>query len=191
MKIDDIDLSLLLKNCGERLTIDDIHLIDTCARMTACKKFLEIGSAGGCSTVVLGNIAVEKNSRLYCIDPKLEGRWHKNTEAYHSHITWIEAYSPWIDVPANIAIPIDFILIDGLHKTRWMLVDYHYFFPYVTLGGIIVFHDWNQALPSTDGWEVKRALEIIMETDADKLELVMEAPGKSNRGSIAFRKVGN
>ena len=59
------------------------------------------------------------------------------------------------------------------------------------VGGIIVFHDWNQALPGSDGEQIKRAIEIIMETDSEKLELIMEAKGGRDRGSIAFRKLSD
>jgi predicted O-methyltransferase YrrM len=203
----DINVEQLLKSCGERLTKEDVALLDTCARMVARPgmTLMEIGSAGGCSSVILARIAQEHSGKLICVDPQPEARWYNNIQPYENNIILIKGYSPWIDsytlqAEEILAIHadsyefgyryvIDFLLIDGNHKTRWVLVDYHYWFPYVREDSIIVFHDWNEARPGTDGYEVKRAIEIILETDADKLEMVMEAPGKANRGSIAFRKV--
>jgi len=184
-----MDYNLLMKNCGARLTQGDIDLLNETARSIKPKVLVEIGSAGGCSSVILAQIAKEFDGRLYSVDPSPEGRWLPNTEPYRQYIMLIKAYSPWVTIDS--AFPIDFLLIDGNHKLRWVLVDYHYWFRFVKVGGIIVFHDWNQALPGSDGEQIKRAIEIIMETDSEKLELIMEAKGGRDRGSIAFRKLSD
>lgn len=182
----------LLKACGGRLTTGDINLLANCARSYTsrpCKTLVEIGSAGGCSTVILARVAQDTGGTLYCIEPQPEGRWYPNIEPYKDSIVHIKGWSPWID-PKLINLPIDFLFIDGNHKTKWVITDYQYWSAFVRVGGIIAFHDWNEARPGTDGFQVKRALDIIMETDADMLEMVMEAPGKADRGSIAFGKLG-
>jgi len=182
-----MDYNLLMKNCGARLTRGDIDLLDQTARSLKPKVLVEIGSAGGCSSVILAQVAKDYGGHLFCIDPKPEGRWWSNIEPYSDQITLIQAYSPWLML--DPVMTIDFLFIDGDHRTRWILVDYHYWSKFVRIGGIIVFHDWNQALPGSDGEQVRRAINLILETDKDKLEIIMQAKGANDRGSIAFRKL--
>jgi hypothetical protein len=93
--------------------------------------------------------------------------------------------SPWPSHALLLAIEsgIDYLLIDGDHRTKWVITDYHYWQRYVRKGGYIAFHDWTGA--GGVEAEIKRAVGIIMETD--KLEEIVRVRGP-NRGLIVFRK---
>lgn len=181
------DIAEMLQRCGARLTVDDVALLRQTANEIVAKNIVEIGSAGGCSTMVLGEIARDHGGHLYCIDPGPEGRWYSNVEwkDLALWVTLIKKKSPWID-PSEVAIPIDYLFIDGDHRTRWVLMDYHYWFPSVRVGGRITFHDWNSG---PDGAQVKEAVNLILETDSEALKLVAEAASSSTRGSICFEKM--
>lgn len=181
-----LDEAVMLKRCGERLTKDDVALLRKTSRDIQARVLLEIGSAGGCSTLVLGETAREFGGRLYCIDPAPEGRWFGNIEwrDLKDYVFLVEEYSPWIS-PSRVMTPIDYLFIDGDHRTRWVLMDYHYWFRYVRVGGRIAFHDWNDG---PDGAQVREAIDMILETDSDALKLVGEAKAARTRGSIVFEK---
>jgi len=181
------DMAEMLQRCGTRLTTEDVALLWTTASEIEAKNIVEIGSAGGCSTMVLGEIARHYGGHLYCIDPGPEGRWYSNIEWKNltSWVTLIKEKSPWVD-PSKVSTPIDYLFIDGDHRVRWVLMDYHYWFPFVRVGGRITFHDWNDG---PDGAQIKEAVDQILDTDSEALKLVAEAKSSSNRGSISFEKM--
>jgi len=177
------DIEEMLQRCGARLTVDDVALLKTTAGEIKARSIVEIGSAGGCSTMVLGEIVRDHGGRLYCIDPSPEGRWYSNIK--WKDLTLIKEKSPWVDV-SQVSTPIDYLFIDGDHRTRWVLMDYHYWFPFVRVGGRIAFHDWNDG---QDGVQVREAVDLILDTDSEALKLVAEAKSFSTRGSVSFEKV--
>lgn len=176
-----MDYKDINKRSEDRLHVKDVELLHKTA--INAKKLVEIGVLFGGGSLVLGEIAKKNNGHLYCIDPVKTKQWHKNMTDYKlgRHVTFIKGSSPWVEP----IIDIDYLFIDGDHRTRWCLVDYHYWEPFVQEGGLIAFHDWNGE-KGVDQW-IRRAIDLILETD--NLELV----GKnetSDRGTIVFRKLG-
>lgn len=160
-------------------------LYDTASAIHA-RNILEIGSMYGTSSIVLGTVAKEQGGHLQCIDPWARGRWYENIAemGLRDYVTMIHAFSPWIDM-SKINLPIDYLSIDGEHLTRWCLVDYHYWSAYVRPGGQIAFHDFSDRHKA--GFHVKRAVDIILEDDADNLREVTRNED-SRWGIIVFEK---
>jgi hypothetical protein len=193
----------ILGSCGGRLSINDARILYNTAMEIDAQTIVEIGSMDGCSSMVFGYVCMQTGGHLYCLEPNPKTRWKANMErlGLADCATTIMKSSPWVN-PTDIAPiaregmrvgltgavlmpPIDYLLIDGDHRTRWTLADYHYWEPYVRTGGVIAFHDWTGA-KGVGAW-VQRAVEIILEDDQDGLEEVARDES-SNRGIIVFRK---
>lgn len=170
-----------------RMTQSDLDLLDKTARQIGAKTLVEIGSMDGCSSMCLGMVARDNGGKHFCIEPSPKARWKVNIEemGLADHVTHILGSSPWINM-LHIPAPIDYLLIDGNHKTRWAIVDYHFFFPFIKVGGMIAFHDYN-AMKGVGNW-VRRAIDIILEDDGGKIEKVCHNDTR-DRGIIIFRKV--
>jgi len=177
---------IIMRGC-RRMTQSDLDLLDKTARQIGAKSLVEIGSMDGCSSMCLGMVARDTGGKLTCIEPSPKARWQVNIDemGLAENVKTIRQYSPWVDVE-HFDLPIDYLLIDGNHRTRWAIVDYHFFFPFVRIGGMIAFHDYN-AMKGVGNW-VRRALDIILEDDADKIKEVCHNDTK-DRGIIIFRKV--
>jgi len=163
---------------------NDLELLYSTASEISPKSILEIGARNGCSSSLLGIVAKEKSGHLYSIEPSPQQLWKKNIDrlGLGEYVTQIVGASPWIQVE-RVGQPIDFFLIDGDHRTRWCLADYHYWSVYVRRGGRIAFHDWCGA--NGIAAQVRQAVEIILKTDA--LTEVGRAEGK-DKGLIVFEK---
>lgn len=170
-----------------RMTQSDLDLLDKTARQIGAKTLVEIGSMDGCSSMLLGMVARDNGGKLTCIEPSPKARWQVNIDemGLADNVKTIRQYSPWVDVE-HFDLPIDYLLIDGNHRTRWAIVDYHFFFPFIRLGGMIAFHDYN-GRKGVAAW-VRRAIDIILEDDSEKIEEVCHNDTK-DRGIIIFRKV--
>lgn len=175
----------ILNSCGGRLSIDDARILYDNAMAIEAKSILEIGCMDGCSSMVFGEVVKQTGGHLYCIEPFPKGRWAANMERLGllPYATQIQGRSPWI-IPEIIRQPIDFLFIDGDHRTRWTIVDYHYWEPFVRPGGLTAFHDWTGA-KGVGAW-VQRAVGIILEDDLELEEVARSE--SSNRGVILFRK---
>lgn len=170
---------------NRRMTMNDCQLLDKTAREIGARNLLEIGSMDGCSSMILGLVAKDAGGHLYCIEPNPKGRWHQNITELDltGSVTLVKGFSPWIDT-AQIGTPVDYLFIDGDHRTRWCLMDYHFWEPMVRTGGRIAFHDWTGG-KGVGAW-VQRAVGIILE-DAKLIEIARdEGP---DRGIIIFEKV--
>ena len=162
----------------------DCEVLARTATPYAGGRLVEIGACFGTSTMLLGTLAREAGGRLYTIEPRVRPEWHRNIAdaGIERTVTLIEGYSPWVDLPVS---GIDYLFIDGEHQTRWALVDYHYWFPWVRLGGAIAFHD----ITGPPGPKVRRALDIILESDADKLTEIDRTPADQRHGGVVvYRK---
>lgn len=187
----------VLRHCGGRITIHDANLLNSSARSIEARNILEIGSMDGCSTMILGNIVRDNQGRLQCIEPAPKQKWRANIErlALQKYVTMHFGGSPWVNheiikehcVPPvqDPQRPLDYLYIDGDHRTRWAIVDYHYYMPFVRIGGLIGFHDWSDNKDA--GRWVREAVEIIMRDDRDLLQLHGET--KNARGYIVYEKV--
>ena len=184
----------ILNSCGGRLSINDARILYHTALEIDAQTIVEIGSMDGCSSMVFGYVCIQTGGHLYCIEPNPKGKWKANMQrlGLYNYATSIMKSSPWID-PTKTGFspgetPIDYLLIDGDHRTRWTIADYHYWEPYVRTGGVIAFHDWTGA-KGVGAW-VQRAVEIILEDDEDGLEEIARDES-SNRGIIVFRKTAD
>jgi predicted O-methyltransferase YrrM len=179
----------ILNSCGGRLSINDARILYNTAIEIDAQTIVEIGSMDGCSSMVFGYVCKQTGGHLYCLEPNPKTRWKANMDllGLSDYATTIMKSSPWID-PKTIPQPIDYLLIDGDHRTRWTIADYHYWEPYVRQGGAIAFHDWTGA-KGVGAW-VQRAVGIILEDDKDGLEEIARDES-SNRGIIVFRKTAD
>ncbi len=179
-----IDYEGILKSCGGRLSIYDARILYSTALEIEAKNIVEIGSMDGCSSMVFGHVCQQTGGHLWCLEPNPKTRWKGNMDrlGLADYATTLMKASPWVS-PTDIPTPIDYLLIDGDHRTRWTLVDYHYWEPYVRPGGLIAFHDWTGA-NGVGAW-VQKAVGIILETD-ELVEVTRNA--SSDRGIIVFRK---
>jgi len=168
---------------NRRMTIPDMQLLEKTALEINPKVILEIGSNDGVSSIVLGLVAKQCQGKLFCVEPMPKGRWKTNMQKYgiEDRVTLIWKASPWVDL-ALIPKPIDYLFIDGYHKFRWVLVDYHYWSPFVRPGGRIAFHDWDRNPDSITG--IRRTIEIAQETDT--LIEVAKIGKAENGGTIVF-----
>lgn len=197
----------ILNSCGGRLSIDDARILYNTALDIDAQTILEIGSMDGCSSMVFGEVCKLTSGHLYCLEPNPKTKWKANMGrlGLSDYATSIMKASPWVDpklIPQRDPIqytidsagnkievpPIDYLLIDGDHRTAWTIVDYRFWEPYVRQGGVIAFHDWTGA-KGAGAW-VQRAVGIILEDDADGLEEIARSES-SNRGIIVFRKTAD
>jgi len=191
----------VLRHCGGRLTTHDADLLYRSAADVQPQNILEIGCMDGCSTMVLGSLLkqLDKGGRLQCIEPAPKQKWRWNVERLGLQ-KWVHMHfgmSPWVSYEkileacvqpiADKNKPIDYLFIDGDHRTRWAIVDYHYYMPFVRIGGRIGFHDWWDQ-KDAGNW-VREAVDIIMRDDATLLKMVEETRNK--RGYIVFEKIAD
>lgn len=178
------DFGDVLGRLGGMLSRADADLLYETARELQPRTIVEIGAFTGSSSAVLGTVAQECDGHLYSIEPVPKDRWRATLRdlGLDAFATLIACHSPWIDI-GQIPLPIDYILIDGNHKTKFCITDFQFWQRYVREGGRIAFHDWCGA--NKVGAQVQRAVEIILETD--NLVEVGRAEA-TNRGLIVFEK---
>jgi len=176
----------ILNSCGGRLSIEDARILYKTALDIDAQVILEIGSMDGCSSMIFGGVCKSTGGHLYCLEPNPKGKWKDNMRrlGLSDYATSIMKASPWIN-PTLIPQPIDYLLIDGDHRTAWTITDYRYWEPYIRNGGAIAFHDWTGA--NDVGASIQRAVEIILEDDADGLREIARHESNS-RGIIVFQK---
>jgi len=192
-------LNRVVDDSKRRITIPDLELLQRCCDLCRAKTIVEIGSADGGSSIVLGLKAQERQGHLTCIEPKPKGCMKNNMARYglDDCYTIIAKASPWVPLDL-LPKQIDLLFIDGCHELRWVLADYHYFEPLVREGGIIIFHDTSgncaedkrrpeYKSPGYTGL-VARAIQIVMETDRDKL-ITVDRSDAPQGGAIAFKKI--
>lgn len=172
---------------NRKLSLKDCQLLHQFAQEIKPKILVEIGSADGVSSLLLGIIARDNVGHLYCVEPHPTQRWWNNIKEYKllSWITLIRAQSPWVNFLLYTHEKIDFLFIDGDHRLRWVLIDYHYWFPFVKVGGYIAFHDVHEKK------EVNQAINIILQNDKDKLEQIGITTNTTKKGVIIFKKIKN
>lgn len=178
----------ILRHCAGRITPYDADLLFKTAMEINAQKILEIGSMDGCSTMVLGSIAKETGGKLQCIEPVPRKQWRWNIErlGLQEYVEMVFLASPWVPM-SIINKPLDYLFIDGDHRTRWAIADYHYFSPFVRVGGRIGFHDWANKDKGV-GKMVQEAVGIILRDDEKILKEVGQTT--NTRGLIVFEKTG-
>lgn len=173
----------------ERLSLDDCAILDRTARAIDAKTILEIGSAAGTSTMLLGRVVHDRRppGRMLSLDPRPEKVWQENIAwaGLTDVVTLRREYSPWSPWLLDPKLCIDYLFIDGEHKTRWALVDYHCWEKMVRPGGRIAFHD----IYGPRGPEVQTALALILKSDAHKLREIARGKPARDRGVVVFQKL--
>ena len=130
--------------------------------------------------MLFAEICKENGGQLICIEPEPTPEWYENMKQYNGTVKLIKTYSPWVRIE-DIPQELDYLFIDGDHRTRFAICDYHFFSPFVRAGGLIAFHDTNVIDMGVD-----RALKIILEESNNNLELIGEAKGEC--GTKVFKK---
>jgi predicted O-methyltransferase YrrM len=182
---------------NRRMTVHDLTLLDQHARSIGAKTLVEIGSMDGCSSMILGRVARDNRGNLYCYEPRPKGRWFANIRELdlENHVYMIQHASPWIPREhLPIASPVDFVLIDGDHRTTRAITDYVFWARFVRPGGLIAFHD-------IDGGKgvaafVRTAVSLCVTDDNLKNEQgpdyriheIARTPEARDRGTIIFEK---
>ncbi len=179
------DFVEIIKRGNGRFVVADAEVLVATAEEIKAATIMEIGSADGISSMLLGRIAQAHGGHLTCVEPRPKGRWQANINEFGltNCVTMIPRASPWVPV-TEIPDAIDYLFIDGDHAIRSALVDYHYFEPFVRPGGRIAFHDWV-GVPNVRGF-VARAIEIILMTDVNRIREVGRSEGRD--GLIVFEK---
>lgn len=168
-----------------RLSPDDCKLLYENALAISAKRILEVGAALGTSSIVLGLACRQTGGHVYSIEPHPRNEWFGNIERYglNKVVTLIQGFSPWVELCERG--PLDFLFIDGEHKTRWCLMDYHYWSHFVRPGGLIGFHD----IYGPPAAKINRAIDMIMEDDGNNLAEIRRCPPARDRGTIIFEKI--
>jgi predicted O-methyltransferase YrrM len=164
-------------NKGRGLSSLDYDIINDYARKSGAKTMLEIGCRYGTSTMLLGSIAKDTGGKLYCIEFDPQKEWFNNIEeaGIKSCVHLVRTRSPWVDY-TDLPYEIDFLFIDGDHRTAFAIADYHFFAPLVKVGGYIAIHDTNLEIENVK-FMVNRAVDIILE-DYKNVELHDEVFGE-------------
>lgn len=176
-----MDFVEIAERGGNRMYWWELEMLDMLVRKYKPKSIVEIGAWDGCSTMTMALAAKETGGHIFSIDPQPSDILNTNLAelGLEDYVTKLTQSSPWVDMDL-IELPIDFLLIDGNHHTRWVLVDYHYFKKYVRKGGLIAFHDCEFT-------SVKKAIEIILETDKKRITEVAYSGAKGKRGILAWQ----
>lgn len=163
------------------------------------KRFLEIGSFEGRSSVWLIENAIEEGGDLFCVDTWEGGEEHKAQghdmsaveDRFHTNITLALAtvYPKKINVQSfrdtslNVLSALlsttpesrdlfDFIYIDGSHQAPDVITDACMAWPLLKVGGVMVFDDygWGEPLPATH--KPKLAIDAFVDIYKERLHLI-------------------
>lgn len=184
----ELDYEEIYQITGTRLPVPDAEYLFTKALSIKPKIILEIGAAGGGSSIVLGTVAKQCGGHLWSIDPRPEGRWLPNIRRFEleDFVTLIVSPSPWSGadfLPGDI----DFLFVDGDHRTTNCLIDFFFYAHYVKIGGLIAVHDVftrNWRGHDISKW-IGRALNILTE-EYPMFERIEDFEGIKSRGGIAL-----
>lgn len=168
-----------------RLSLDDCRLLYESAVAISAERILEIGAACGTSSIILGLACRQTGGHVLSIEPRPRTEWYDNIKAYGltDIVTLLPGFSPWVELRERAVL--DFLFIDGEHKTRWCLMDYHYWSHFVRPGGRIAFHD-IYGPPSA---KVNRAIEMILADDGKNLAEIGRCPPARDCGTVIFEKL--
>lgn len=138
---------------------------------------VEIGARCGTSSMLFGSIA----KKVYTIECEPVKEWRENINAMGlTNVEMLHGYSPWIILNKDI----DFLFIDGDHRTIMCIADYVHFLPFVTVGGKIAIHDTITPIENV-AFMVNRAIDIIKE-ESPNLKEIDRCAGAC--GTVVFEK---
>lgn len=163
-------------------------------QMPERKRFLEIGSYEGRSTVWTVENMMENDGEIICIDTWEGGEEHiaqgrdmnEVQKNFNHNIELLKEKRPGVTINAckgtstlhlsqllaNYHDPFDFIYIDGSHQAPDVLTDACLSWPLLKVGGVIVFDDygWGEPLPETH--KPKMAIDAFTKVYQEKLHVV-------------------
>lgn len=194
------DYEQIIADSNRRIAVEDLQLLERACDACQARHIVEIGSADGGSSVILGLKARQRSGHLTCVEPQPKQRMVANMQKHGltRHYSIIPAASPYLGEHEK-ALPasIDLLFIDGSHEVKDCLLDYFYLAPRVRAGGVIVFHDTSghcqedrrQPDYGQDGYVplVIRAIGVITATE-DLTEI--DRSDARMGGGVAFRKGG-
>lgn len=120
------------------------HLARNCRRGHA---IVEIGSYQGKSTIWLAHGAKDGNRpKLYVIDPHngippTLDRFLANIHKASVDDIVVPIVKKSEDAAQDVAEPIDLVFVDGNHSFEYVKKDFDLWFPKITMGGTMAFHD--------------------------------------------------
>lgn len=162
-------------------------------QMPSRKRFLEIGSYEGRSTVWTVENMMEEGGEIVCIDTWEGGEEHvaqgrnmteveKNFD-HNMRVLKDKFQSRWVDKVKGKSVdsliffhsghdPFDFIYIDGSHQAPDVLTDACFAWPILKVGGVMVFDDygWGEPLPPTH--KPKMAIDAFVKIYTEKIHVV-------------------
>ncbi len=157
------------------LSNEDKALIEGTVR--GSKVILEIGSRTGTSSMILSAEAKRQCGMLYCVECEPIPEWYGNMSRMNldGYATMIKTFSPWVDY-TKLPTSIDYLFVDGDHRTSHAIADLHFFTPLVKSGGFVAIHDTNFKEERIDKM-VNRAISIFLE-DHQNFKLYKECKGR-------------
>lgn len=157
------------------LSEEDVLLLSDTAK--DAKAILEIGCRTGFSSVLLGGIAKKNFGKLYCVECDPLKEWFENMEraGLGHYYLMLDTFSPWVDYRL-LPTSLDYLFVDGDHRTSHAIADLHFFSPLVKVGGFIAVHDTNFREERIDKM-VNRAISIFLE-DHPNFKLFKECRGQ-------------
>lgn len=200
---------------GGWLTYKEAELLYSLAQQVSTKLVIvEIGSWKGRSTVCLGSGARDgKGARVYAIDPHTGSAEHKKmfgTSINTFNLFWDNIKNAGLDsfimpikktsveAAESFHDPVGFIFIDGAHDFTYVNKDVKFWFPKVTNGGVIAFHDsWHFLGPNlVTAWMLVSSSKIKNPKLIDTIT-IFEKVNKNNFkdrciniGFLIFRTLG-
>jgi predicted O-methyltransferase YrrM len=132
-------------------------LYDRARGLPTKANIVEIGSYKGRSTCCLGLGCRKSRKRVFAVDTFDGGPDLPNVNSLPNFLENIEHckltgyIEPVVGLSSRVASnwdkPIDLLFIDGSHSYEDVLADFCSFFPYVTPGGLVAFHDVSESWP--------------------------------------------
>lgn len=116
------------------------------------RRFIEIGSYSGAS-LFLTCKAFMRNDRPFqgvAVEPGGTSLFYRVHDAVKDHVIHMQKFSH--DAAQSLAVLfgsqscVDFILVDGDHTYQGVHQDIEDYYPFLTPGGIMLFHDWLPTL---------------------------------------------
>lgn len=135
---------------------------------------VEIGTAQGGSAYLLATSASEKNISIYSYDISPSQEAFDNLKGLKVNIIKSSSVEGAIEWPKGANSPIDLLFIDGSHTLENVHSDFISWFPYVKIGGIILFHDYD---PVPNGGSSHLGVKVFIDalTKQDAVEKVDQA----------------
>lgn len=122
---------------------EEDFLVRQTARLGKHSVIVEIGTAQGGSAYIFAQSTLEKHARIYSYDILPSQEAFENLHGLHVHIIAKSSADGAREWQQTCGSPIDLLFIDGSHTLEDVYRDFTSWFPYVKVGGKILFHDYD------------------------------------------------